>query len=260
MITGLELLILVIILALVAALVANLGIGGGLVYVPLLLLFLPWEQARFISLLLILTTAGGASLRHVQAGKVTGRAVAVMLPAALIGVVAGVLLDQVIPVIFLTVLFLVVLCYVIWLWLGRLGWRRVQKHRRVRWGKRRTFAMTIAGGTIAPLLGLGGGIIFVPILLLGVGLRERVTIGTSATVILGVVGFTTLVRVLVDPGLAGLVGNGMGVTIALLMAVVGLGSWLGSSIGLKLVVERYLKVAFLSILLIALVRMAMRLV
>ena len=73
----------------------------------------------------------------------------------------------------------------------------------------RLVAIGLAAGVFAALFGVGGGIVAVPLLILFVGLPERVAAATS----LGAIGITALAGVLVyslrgevDPAYAALVG------------------------------------------------------
>ncbi len=73
----------------------------------------------------------------------------------------------------------------------------------------RLVAIGLAAGVFAALFGVGGGIILVPLLIIFVGLPERVAAATS----LGAIGITALggvvvyaLRGQVDPGYAALVG------------------------------------------------------
>jgi len=73
----------------------------------------------------------------------------------------------------------------------------------------RLVAIGLAAGTFAALFGVGGGIVVVPLLILLVGLPERVATATS----LGAIGITALAGVVVfalrgdvDPAYAALVG------------------------------------------------------
>jgi hypothetical protein len=110
-------------------------------------------------------------------------------------------------------------------------------------------ALGLAGGTLAGLFGVGGGIVFVPALTLGLGLSQLSAEATSLAAIVPVVAvgsFRQHRSQLVDWRSAALIG---GLSLA--------GVLVGAEIALSLP-ESYLRRAFALFLVLAAVQMALR--
>jgi uncharacterized membrane protein YfcA len=110
-------------------------------------------------------------------------------------------------------------------------------------------ALGLAGGTLAGLFGVGGGIVFVPALTLGLGLSQLSAEATSLAAIVPVVAVGSYRQHrsgLVDWGSAGIIG---------LCSLVGVLA--GAEIALRLP-ETTLRRAFAAFLLLAAVQMALR--
>ena len=93
---------------------ALFGVGGGIVIVPLLVLFLTFDQRRAsaTSLAAILLSSAAASITYAFHGEVKPGAAAIVGIPAVFGVVAGTALQQRIPLQQLTYGFAVVLAAV----------------------------------------------------------------------------------------------------------------------------------------------------
>lgn len=89
-----------------------------------------------------------------------------------------------------------------------------------------TILIGLFGGLMSGLLGLGGGVVFVPLLIMIKGLDPHLAIGTSLFIIVP----TVLCGILIH-GKAGMVDWKTGLVIGLCAI---LGAWIGSRISLKL--------------------------
>lgn len=178
-----------------------LGVGGGLVMMPAMLLILgePWGADSFhLYKLASLTTAALLSVfsarQHYRSGAVVTPMLAGIAPLGIVGVMAGVLLaglfvqeqTHVLRRVFGAVMILEVLRR--WL-LVRLS----DRDRIDRWpnrcpvATRRLLIGSVVGlpaGVLSGLLGIGGGIWVVPAQNLGLGIRLQNAIANSACTVL----------------------------------------------------------------------------
>jgi uncharacterized membrane protein YfcA len=121
----LTLLLLVVVGVLGGALAAALGVGGGIVFVPALVVIAGFSQqvAEGTSLAVILVTTGVAAWTHHTRGRVDWRMVAVVGGAGIIGALAGSSLAlrlhaDVLQRLFAVLLFLVAVRMLFGLWSG----------------------------------------------------------------------------------------------------------------------------------------------
>jgi uncharacterized membrane protein YfcA len=153
---------------------AILGVGGGLVVVPLLVYLFGYDQRRAAA-----TSLGGIGIT-VFVGAVSygfrGRlhvpeAALVGVPAA-VGVVFGAALQQRVPLRLLSALFacLLVLVGLRLLEPGWFGFHAIA--HRAWWVYVAAVAIGLAAGTLAGMFGIGGGILLVPTLALALGLAQ----------------------------------------------------------------------------------------
>ncbi len=165
-----------------------LGVGGGILIVPaLVLLFdVPVHYAIGSSIMTVIATSSMSGSFHLEKGTVNIRLGMVLEVATAFGGLAGGLVAGAVPGDALTVLFAVVL-----LPIGVLMWRRsfssgreiasVSDYRL----RRLPLAMglSLGAGAVSGLLGIGGGIIKVPALTLFCGVPPRVAAATSTFMI-----------------------------------------------------------------------------
>ncbi len=176
-------------IGLVSGLLAGLfGIGGGVVMTPgvQVLLGAPPIVALATPLPVVFPTAIAGSLRYRKAGEVDGRAAAWMMAAGIPAAIAGAWLTELVD----THLLLVVTAVL-------LGWQSVAI---IRGGGRggaaaarhaptpRAFVLIGAvTGLTSGLLGVGGGIVMVPLMAGWLGMPLKRALGTSLTAIVGMV-------------------------------------------------------------------------
>ena len=174
------------------------GVGGGIIVVPALTVFVgvPLKTAVAASLIGVIATSLVAGARYLDAGTVDRRLGLVLLAATSSGAVLGGFVAGVLDATVLSALFGVVLLSVAW-HVGRSrervmrvatdGWFRSSyvepsTGRTVDYRAERVgigLAVSIVAGSLSGLLGIGGGIINVPTMSTIMGVPFRVAITTS---------------------------------------------------------------------------------
>ena len=204
-----------------------LGIGGGAIMVPVMVLLgIPVSVAAPASLVAILGTSAGGLRRLLRRGLVDWRLAAFLETASGLGAALGVYLQGLLPEWALRVLLgSVLLASAAGMLLqGRLrssesigdsaGPVKVAAARlAVAWG------VSLVAGIVSALLGVGGGIIKVPVLVFVVGLPLRVALSTSKLMVgitasVGVVGYAIGGRIYWPLALSLLAGTYLGATAA----------------------------------------------
>jgi uncharacterized membrane protein YfcA len=247
---------------------AMLGIGGGVFLVPILTLLLdvPIRAAIAASLVSVIATASASSTVNLEKGLVNLRLGLALEVATTIGGLGGGLAASLLTARQLFLLFALTLgaMGVAMAWRsgrrniiadltvdqGRLGGRLVEDGVEYAYRLRRlpvAYGSSLVAGAVSGLLGLGGGIIKVPILNTFCGVPLRVAAATSAFMI----GVTAAASAFVY--------YGRGDVVPRLAAAVALGALPGSLLGARLshkVETRWLKVMMAGILLVVAALMA----
>lgn len=153
------------------------GIGGGIVLVPFLhyLLGFGWVEATQLSLVAIMAQSPTGVWQHARRGAVDWRVAIPLAVAGLLGVIVGDALQPRIAVAWLKVLFALLMG----LAAVRLALLRppvAEAARRLGWPG--LAALGLFAGVIAKLLGIGGGLVTVPVLTL-TGLPVHLAVGSS---------------------------------------------------------------------------------
>lgn len=196
---NLELLALLLLLgAVVGVLAGLLGIGGGLLVVPVLLFLLPsagialdmvMQVALATSLATIIVTSGSAALNHLKLGNVELFVVKWLMPGVVIGGFGGALLAELIPSQYLPKVFGGIVLVLSW-----------QMFRSIRlshdYPMPNALLITLCGtgiGVVSSLAGIGGGSLSVPFLNRH-GIEMKKAVGCSsvcgfAIAIAGMAGF-----------------------------------------------------------------------
>jgi uncharacterized membrane protein YfcA len=155
------------------------GVGGGIVMTPALDAFLPVPElvALETPLPVIFPTAITGAYTYWKAGEIDMRAAALMAPLGLAGSVVGALLTRVIDVRLLLLVTAALLAY--------------QSVAILRGGRRRTggggraatagiyLGIGLIAGLVSGLLGIGGGLVIVPLLAGWLGMPLKRALGTS---------------------------------------------------------------------------------
>ncbi|HVP12279.1 MAG TPA: sulfite exporter TauE/SafE family protein [Phycisphaerae bacterium] len=197
MLSGLDLLLLAALGLLGGAGAGFLGIGGSVVMIPgMVLLFGPDRQHLYQAAAMIVNffTIAPAVVRHYQAGATLRSVVRWTIPSAVVGAVAGVFISD-LPVFrgsgqgYLQIGFATFLLYVVvhnlWtLWSG-LRMPALDRHRPRRSSRLLTVLLVgLPAGLLAGILGIGGGLVAVPMQQVALRIRLPNAIANSATTIL----------------------------------------------------------------------------
>lgn len=160
------------------------GVGGGIVFVPALLYVAGWDitEAVAASLAIIVFSSLSGTIRNARSENpvnwpTAGILSIVVAPSTLIGVaISRVSPDVVVELVFATLLLF--LAY------------PTAKGRSEKLETRRNISLLLALlagvgiGTLSGLVGVGGGVLMVPLMVLGMGLTTKTAISTSLAVVL----------------------------------------------------------------------------
>ena len=183
--------------SLAGVLAGLLGIGGGIVLVPGILIVLSWlgvaesvavHMAVGTSLSVIAVTGSSSAYGHWRIGAVNKNVFNAMVPGLVVGAVLGGILADAIPGHYLRRVFGAFVIFV-----GFRMFVRIERKSRVR--EPRRYALAASGiviGVTSALFGVGGGVLSVPWLQY-IGVKIHDAIGTSAAcgVPIAVFGATT---------------------------------------------------------------------
>ncbi|MFQ5919406.1 MAG: sulfite exporter TauE/SafE family protein [Thermoplasmata archaeon] len=253
----LTLIVVSVLVFVVAFVYSNLGLGGGTLYVPILLTFVTplKEVAVPMSLAFTLATALPATINHYQKGLVHTRLALILVGGALIGAILGALFtlgtSREVFLLFFSVILVVVGGKMLWDWLGHaetIERDDDSKMTRTRVGASST--ATLSSGFLSGSLGIGGGVANVPIMVYGLGRRTRLAIGTSTLMIVP----TSIVGVLSYLYFEGLATLDLGLT-AFLWTLVLVGAYLGSYWGLRKLRSRSVALVLILVLFVAAVKL-----
>jgi hypothetical protein len=169
--------------ALIGLSLGLLGGGGSILAVPVLVYVARFEAREAIaaSLAVVGTTSLAGAFLHARAGRVRFRAVALFGGAGMAGAPVGALATRLVPPPALLVLFGLLMLIV-----GALMLRRGPGFEPAASQPAAAPAMAAAGlmlGLLTGFLGVGGGFLIVPALVLLVGLPMHEAVGTSLVVI-----------------------------------------------------------------------------
>lgn len=249
----------------VGVLGSMLGVGGGVLLIPLLTGFfgVPIKTAIGASIVSVIATSSAAGAVYVGRGLSHTRLAMVLEIATTLGALVGGITAVLVAANLLEGLFALVLLYVVY------SMRRLPKEEyastptgllntsyidpatgaTVTYGVRSLplgMGASFLAGNVSGLLGIGGGIIKVPIMSLVMGLPLRAAIGTSNFMI-GVTAATSAViyyqRGLLDPNIA--IPTALGVLV---------GAQIGARIG-GTVRSNHLKLIFQGLLLVFAIQM-----
>jgi uncharacterized protein len=192
--------------AVAGSLGAMLGIGGGVFLIPLLNVGLgvPLKTASGISLMTVIATSNVVAASAASRRVVNARLGMLLQVAALAGGIAGAMIVQRLDVRTLSVIFATVMAVIAVVMLSRLDRRNVildstidpgvlggrfyedESGREVAYRVRRLpvgISVSLAGGIVSGLLGIGGGVLQVPALNAWCGVPMRAAAATSAAMI-----------------------------------------------------------------------------
>lgn len=213
-----------------------LGSGGSILTVPVLVYLLdqPEKLAIASSLAIVGAIAAAGSLPYMRAGLVNWRAVALFGAPGMAGTYIGAWIAMFVPGVFQLVLFAIVMLAASALMLRPIDCETTASPRAV-------WKITLDGlvvGVVTGLVGVGGGFLVVPALVLLGGLAMREAVATSLVIIAlkSFSGFYKYLDVLAREQIA------LDLDIILLVSVLGIaGTFAGNAIGGRLPQEKLKK-------------------
>ncbi len=264
--------ILIILMFLVSFLYSNLGLGGGMLYVPLMVLIatsLDRLEIIPISLFLSFMTQLPACYTHYKKEFVKFKLGLLLALATLPGVVIGVLIgirteDTVAYCAFAILLFITGFKMMYDIYKKRFD-EDYPDHEYSSSRLIAAFFVSIGTGVISAFFGVGGGIITVPVLIYILGIYPRRAIGTSAfmiiiTSITGFICYSLLAHDIIQFSGDSLRSvPQLDYTLPILLGIVVLvGAYLGSSWGLKSLKTKSIQIVFTVIIFIVGVQLLLR--
>jgi uncharacterized membrane protein YfcA len=217
--------------------------GGGIIFVPALVYAAGWgiKEAVAASLVVVVFASLSGTLRNLKSDDPVNWRVAALLsstaaPASLIGVyISRVSPETVVQVAFATVL--LALAYPTTRGPTEFG----RKRKKIQLPP--ILAAGVVIGTISGLVGVGGGVLLVPLMVLGLGLETKRAVSTSLAVVL----FVAMV------GAAGYIATGFREELVSLPPLI-VGSMLGAWLGVRfreLVPPRVIRYGFATYMVLA---------
>lgn len=183
----------------VAFLFAPVGMGGGMLFAPLLHYVVDWPidgTLLAVSLLLTWAVSIGSGLRHRKEGLYNEDATRSALVGAVVGALVGVAivsaLGEDLDMVF-KLLSIAMLGWALWKTYGKINGKATNNDSEegvggqasIQHGSLRLGAG--AGGALSSVLGVGAGVIYVPVLQQAAGLEPRTSIGSSLSIMMVVV-------------------------------------------------------------------------
>ena len=236
------------------------GAGGGFILKPILLVLYPNDSPATItaiSLVVVFFNALSGSLAYARQRRIDYRSGVAFAAATLPGSVVGVLVVAFSPRRIFEALMGVLLCgAAAWLLTGRQDVREAATHEgsprtitdrngttyRYSVPVRRGVLYSLGVGFVASFLGIGGGVIHVPLLVRALGFPTHVATATSHFVLANMSAVGTMTHI-VTGGFTG--GTGIHRAVALSVGVVGgaqLGAWISQRMR-GVIIQRLLAVA-----------------
>ncbi len=252
----------------VAFIYSNLGLGGGLLFVPIMLAFNVGSSKIVapISLTLTVMTAASSTINHHRKGFVDFRTARLLVVGALVGALLGTYLhiafvsEEAFKIFFISIL-------VVFGALMLRDWVRnpqsVEADDDTKLNPRRlaeTTTAMVGSGFLSGLAGVGGGLLNVPLIRILLGRKTRKAIGTSSRLIMptATLGFFLyLVGLSAQP--SGFNVPPEFILIPILMPFVFVGAFLGSRIGLAKLKTRSVALIFILVIFAAAVQLVLEL-
>lgn len=249
------------------------GVGGGIIVVPALTLLLgvSIQKAIAASIISVIATSSGAASSYVSERITNMRLGMVLEVATVAGALTGAYLATVVSGRWLFVTFALVLGYTVWSMLRPRGHRieavpdpladRLRLHgsyvdrslgQRVDYRVSRTklgLAVSYVAGVASGLLGIGGGVLKVPVMNLAMGLPIKVCTATSNFMI-GVTAATSAAVYFMR-----------GEVLPFIAAPVAVGVLLGARSGARLMggmKSRYIRIIFVAVLAVSAAQMLLK--
>ena len=233
---------------------APLGLGGGILYVPLLHYIGGWDLDQtliIVSLLLTTITSYGSGLEHRKQSYVDDRLIRVALRGAIPGAIIGVVFVFISGTQYKSmfkILSVVVVGFVIYKMVMRIRHqsKSADENREVQHSK--LTGMSAFGGFLSSVMAVGAGLIYVPAMKFFGNLNTRTSIGSSLNVMMVVVPIAIITHfLLLSSAQVGILKAEFWL-LAVLVLVNFIGAKSGAIIGFKLFDESQLVKLFIVVL------------
>ena len=255
-------LIAIVLLLSVALIFSPLGLGGGVLYVPILHYLLDWEMQEALtgSLSLILMVALGSSFAHSKSGyadnKVSNIGRITAIPAAIIGaILSGILIDLVGDIV-IKILATMIIVYVIERTITKMRTETVEIEKQIDISEKKQQYQfgTAFVGLSSGLLGIGGGAILVTLNRSLLKMDAHKAAGTSYLIVLTIVPVALLSHILLD-GVTGDIYDKIGLLgIIIIPTLVLLCSYFGAKYAIKNISKNMVTIVFLCAISVSLIR------
>lgn len=242
-----EAIIAVILILMVALVFSPLGLGGGVLYVPILHYIAGWEfiEAILASLVMVLMVAIGSSIAHSKSGhsnnKIANVGRITAVPSAILGSILAWLIITHISDVINKIMAIMILIFVIQRIL-QTNEETLQKPDNLR-----TYKIgTALGGLASGMLGIGGGAVFVTMNRSFLGMDIRSSAGTSYMISMAVVPVALLTHLIFD-GTTGEVIEKTGLILAISVPISGiLCSYFGAKLAIQYLPKKVITYIFIS--------------
>ena len=232
---------------------APLGLGGGLLFAPLLHYGLGWEidgALLIVSLGLSATVSWGSGLRHRKEGHVSDvrfkQSLVGALPGAIIGVVVVASLSGSFDVFFKTLS----LGFVTWAIIKTLRSKKNQSAQNSEPNMLPLRVGVASGGLLSSVLAIGSGAIYVPVLRTYGALESRKAIGTSLHIMMVVLPISIITHfVALDQRQVDVLASNLWLIMSLPIVVI-VSANLGARFGIAKVSEQRIMQLFVAVLLV----------
>ena len=232
---------------------APLGLGGGLLFAPLLHYGLDWEidgALLIVSLGLSATVSFGSGLRHRKEGHISDDSLKKCLWAAIPGAIVGVIIVVLIRDSFDPLFKGLSLVFITWAIIKTFRSKTISTEDAV---EANIFAMrsgVASGGFLSSVLGIGAGAIYVPVLRTYGSLESRTAIGTSLHIMMIVLPISILTHfATLDSSQIDVLSSNF-LLILCLIVVVPLAANLGARFGIANISEQRVMQLFVVVLFI----------
>ena len=245
-------------MAFVAAVYSNIGLGGGVLYVPIILWLtsINKEEAVLLSLVLVVFTSISSAWNHFREGEMDVRKGLTLESGSFVGAVFGVIFNLMISHdIFVLIFSLVLIGSGTKMLVDTIKGKGAERDRPELLTRRNITIATVLSastGFISGSMGIGGGAINVLILVGILGFATKKAAGTSS--------FKTIFTAITGISIYLLSGVQLNTKMALILApVVLLSSYGGSRLGLKKLKGKEVRILFIGGLFLAALKMLMEL-
>ena len=232
---------------------APLGLGGGLLFAPLLHYGLGWEIDRallIVSLGLSATVAWGSGLRHRKEQHVSDERLKQSLLGALPGSIIGVLIVASLQGSFDIIFKALSLIFVTWAIIKTLRSKATTSQEEEAVNLLPLRIGVGAGGMLSSILAIGAGAIYVPVLRAYGGLASRKAIGTSLHIMMVVLPISILTHfVALDTSQVDVLSSNL-LLILCMPIIVGIAANLGARFGIAKVSEQRIMNLFVLVLIV----------